>query len=56
VVAACNPNRRTLKWVYRTNTLLKCNKQILKPLTKIAHYCVNGGVDGGRVDIGASKG
>jgi hypothetical protein len=29
---------------------------VLKPLSKIAHYCMNGGVDGGRTDIGASKG
>jgi pyruvate,water dikinase len=30
-----NDNKRTLKWSYKTKTVLKCNKQILKPLSKV---------------------
>jgi pyruvate,water dikinase len=45
-LSALGRPKSTLEWTHSTVRLLRCNQQILKPLTKLGHYAWNGGVAG----------
>jgi hypothetical protein len=48
--------KRTLAWGHSTPRLLRCNQQVLKPLTQLGHYAWNGGRVGTPADVGDGVG